>query len=65
MRKFLCWVGLHKWFVFYNNVPRVVQECKWCGRCRSTMYDMAYGGTYWVPGDEWSGKPHGGEKCSH
>lgn len=53
-KKLLCFLNLHKWFTFYIHMPRIVQRCQRCGQRRSTMYDMAYGGTYWVPGDEWS-----------
>ncbi len=53
-KKLLCFLHLHKWLTFYSNVPRVVQQCQCCGQRRSTMYDMAYGCTYWVPGDQWS-----------
>ena len=52
----LCRLGLHKWLVAYSDPPRVVEKCgrAGCRAARSTTYDMAYGHTYWVPGDFWS-----------
>ena len=44
----------HKWETIFEDSPRIVQRCRKCGRMRSTMYDMSYGCTYWVRGDEWS-----------
>lgn len=53
-RKLLCSIGLHKWLIFYSSKPRMVQQCQYCSKRRSTMYDLSYGGTYWVTGDAWS-----------
>ena len=54
MNSVRCLFGMHDWLTVYEDGPRVVQRCARCGVERSTMYDMAYGGTYWVRGDQWS-----------
>ena len=46
----------HKYQIVYRDGPRIVRECKKCGRVESTMYDMLYGETYWVQGDWWTNK---------
>lgn len=52
----LCKLGLHRWATIYEYGPRIVQGCEraGCTAKRSTMYDMAHGGTYWVSGDWWT-----------
>jgi len=49
-----CFLRGHKWVTIFEERPRIVQQCSRCQALRSTMYDMAYGCTYWVPGDHWS-----------
>ena len=53
MRLF-CWLGFHGWVRFFSDGPMKVDRCSHCEAKRSTMYDMTYGGTHWVPGDHWS-----------
>jgi len=42
------------WKTIYQNGMEIVQENKITGHKRSSMYDMAYGGTFWEHGDRWS-----------
>ena len=52
--KLICRFGVHNWVRIYAKGPKKVDRCSHCGACRSTMYDMTYGETYWIPGDCWS-----------
>jgi hypothetical protein len=47
----LCRIGWHQWVVTHKDGPAEQRGCSRCGRIESTTYDMAYGGTYWVPGE--------------
>ena len=41
------------WKTVFEKGPEVVQQNIKTGNFRSSMYDMCYGGTNWVPGNHW------------
>lgn len=53
MPRIRCSLGMHDWQSIYEDGPRLVERCARCAVERSTMYDMAYGNTYWVRGNLW------------
>lgn len=44
---------LHKWKITFEAGVKKVRVCQKCGKIESTCYDMAYGETYWAPGNMW------------
>jgi len=52
----LCILGLHKWILVYSNKYKESRYCVNCKIIESSMYDMAYGGTYWTRGNLWINK---------
>lgn len=52
-KNILCFFGIHNWEYDKNTIVKCNRTCKKCHKSQHSMYDMAYGVTYWVNGVYW------------
>ena len=49
----MCRFGYHYWLMDKDTIVKCNRTCTRCGKWQHSMYDMAYGDTYWVDGKYW------------
>jgi len=47
---------IHKWVYDKPTYYKCNRTCSKCNKKQHSMYDMTYGGTYWVDGIYWDNK---------
>ncbi len=59
LKQWILSICFHDWVMDKKTVVECNRKCRKCGKWQHSVYDMAYGSTYWVDGKHWEDEKKG------